>query len=293
MGEPVVEPVVAPVVEPVVAPVVAPVEPTNFFGNDGVLNEGWRGTLEEELREDKSLMSFKTVGDLAKSFVTTKKMVGANVIPVPGDTSTEGEWQEYHKAGGRPETVADYNLKAPEGFPEDTREQVFPKARLEVWQERFFKGGVSQKAANQFVAEFANDMLADIKAMNQAKETELSELTSGLSTDWGAAYPQKIHLGNMAIEEGTAGNDEFKARIVAKVEHDPDLTRLLANLGGKFAEGKPPGFAAIPTPNDYQDQIDALMADPLYTNGTQVQRLKIADKLVALRKLQKPEPATT
>ncbi len=293
MDEPVVAPVVEPVVAPVVEPVVAPVADPVYFNSDGTLADGWQGTLPEGYRDEKSLLTVKDTKILAKMFVDTKRMVGQNVIAVPGETSTEGEWQEYHKAGGRPETVADYNLKAPEGFPEEALEQVFPKARLEVWQERFFKGGVSQKAANQFVAEFANDMLADIKAMNQAKEAELSELTSGLSTDWGAAYDQKIHLGNMAIEEGTAGNDEFKARIVAKVEHDPDLTRLMANLGGKFAEGKPPGFAAVPTPDDYQDQIEALMADSLYTKGTQAQRMKIGEKLVALRKLQKPEPATT
>ncbi len=289
MADPVVEPVVAPVVDPVVAPVADPI----YFGTDGVLNEGWRGTLEEDLREDKSLMSFKSVGDLAKSFVTTKKMVGANVIPIPGDTSTEGEWQEYHKAGGRPETVADYNLKAPEGFPEEIAGKVFPEDRMQQWQERFFKGGVSKKAADEFIKEFAQDMLADYKLSEQAKETAKAELVSGLSTDWGAAFEQKKHLGNMAINEGTAGDDELKARIVEKYGNDPDFIRYSANLGAKFAEGKPPGFAAIPTPSDYQDQIDALMADPLYTKGTQPQRLKIAEKLVALRKLQNPEPATT
>ncbi len=265
----------------------------NYFGTDGVLNEGWRGTLEEELREDKSLLSFKSVGDLAKSFVNTKKMVGANVIAVPGDTSTESEWQEYHKAGGRPETVADYNLAVPEGFPEEIAGQMFPKDRMEKWQERFFKGGVSKKAADEFIREFAQDMLADYKLSEQAKVTQKEELVAGLSADWGAALEQNKHLGNMAIDEGTAGDDELKVRIVSKYGNDPDFIRYSANLGKKFAEGKPPGFASIPTPNDYQDQIDALMADPLYTKGTQQQRLKIADKLVALRKLQKPEPATT
>ncbi len=300
---PVVEPVtpaVTPVIEPVVEPVVAPVTPT-FFGTDGVLNEGWQGTLDEDLREEKSLLSFKNVGDLAKSFVNTKKMVGANVIPVPTDISTEGEWQEFHKAGGRPETVADYNLKAPEGFPEAALEQVFPKARLEAWQERFFKGGVSKKAADHFIAEFANDMIADIQTMNQSEETEMAELKSGLATDWGAAFEQKKHLGNIAMNEAASSmvngqavvNEEFKARLVQKAGNDPDIIRAFANLGEKFAEGKPPGFAAIPTPSDYQDQIDKLMEDPLYTKGTQAQRMKIADKLLALRKLQKPEPATT
>ncbi|KKL76499.1 hypothetical protein LCGC14_2044270 [marine sediment metagenome] len=294
MVEPVVESVVAaPAVEPVVSPVVAPVEPAIHFGSDGALNEGWRGTLEEELREDKSLLSFKTVGDLAKSFVNTKKMVGANVIAIPGDTSTEGEWQEYHKAGGRPETIEDYDLKTPEGFPEELASKIFPEDRVTKWKERFFKGGVSQKAATEFINEFAQDMLVDYKAMEQAEETAKAELVSGLSIEWGAAFEQKKHLGNMAIVEGTAGDDEFKARLTEKFGNDPDFIRFSANLGKKFAEGKPPGFAAIPTPNDYQDQIDTLMADPLYTKGTQPQRLKIAEKLVALRKLQKPEPATT
>ncbi len=296
MTEPVTKPVVAPAVTPItpdVTPDVTPDTPTAFFGVDGVLNEGWRGTLEEDLREDKSLLSFKSVGDLAKSFVNTKKMVGANVIPVPGDTSTEGEWQEFHKAGGRPETVADYNLKAPEGFPEEALEQVFPKARLEAWQERFFKGGVSKKAADHFITEFANDMITDLQTMKQSQETEMAELKSGLSIEWGAAFEQKKHLGNMAIEEGTAGDAEFKTRLTSKFGNDPDFIRFSANLGSKFAEGKPPGFAAIPTPNDYQDQIDTLMADPLYTAGTQAQRMKIADKIMAVRKLMKPEPVTT
>ena len=304
MDEPVVAPVVEPVipvVEPVVAPVVEPVVPPAFFGTDGVLNEGWQGTLEEDLREEKSLLSFKTVGDLAKSFVTTKKMVGANVVAIPTDASTEGEWQEFHKAGGRPETVADYNLKAPKGFPEEVLEKIFPKARLEAWQERLFKGGVSQKAADYFIAEFASDMVTDLQTMTQAKEAEKTELTSGLATDWGAAFEQKKHLGNIAMNEAATSmvggqlvvNEEFKARLVQKAGNDPDIIRAFANLGEKFAEGKPPGFAAVPTPSVYQDQIDALMEDPLYTKGTQAQRMKIADKIMAIRKLMKPEPVTT
>lgn len=304
MPEPDVTPVaepVTPAVEPAVAPVVETVVAPAFFGTDGILNEGWQGTLEEDLREEKSLLSFKTVGDLAKSFVTTKKMVGKNVIAIPGDASTEGEWQEFHKAGGRPETVADYNLAAPEGFPEEVLEQVFPKARLEVWQERFFKGGVSKKAAEDFIAEFANDMITDLQVMNQAKELEATELTNGLATDWGAAFEQKKHLGNIAMNEAATSiiggqpvvNEEFKARLVQKAGDDPDIIRAFANLGEKFAEGKPTGFGAIPTPGDYQDQIDKLMEDPLYTNGDVKQRMKIAEKIMAIRKLQKPEPVTT
>ncbi len=284
---PVVEP---PVVEPpVVPPVVAPAV---HFNNDGTFGDGWQGTLEETLREDKSLATFKNVNDLAKSFVNTKSMVGKNTMEIPTDASSEATWDAFYKIGGKPETVADYNLKAPDDFPAEVLEQVFPKAKLEVWQERFFKTGISKKAADQFIADFAQDILADLKTVKQAEEMALSELTTGLSVDWGAAYDQKIHLGNMAIEEGTTGDAEFKARVVAKIQHDPDLTRFTANLGSKFAEGKPPNFGSIPTPSDYQTQIDEIRANPLYLNGTQAERMKLANQELELRKKMNPEKAT-
>ncbi len=275
------------------APVTTEVTTTVHFGTDGALNEGWRGTLDEELREEKSLLSFKNVGDLAKSFVNTKKMVGANVVGIPTAASTEGEWQEYHKAGGRPETVADYNLKTPEGFPQEIADQIFPSDRLEKWQERFFKGGVSKKAADLFIAEFANDMLADYKDMQITRDQAMTDLKSGLAADWGAAFEQNKHRGDMAITEGANGDFDFQQRISEKFGSDPDFVRFAANLGAKFAEGKPPGFDAIPSTSDMQDQINTLMEDPLYTNGTQKQRMNIANKIMAIREKMNPEPATT
>ena len=288
---PVVEPVVAePVVTPVVEPVVPPVTPTVFFGTDGALNEGWQGKLEEGLREEKSLAGFKTVNDLSKSFVMTKKMVGANVIPVPGEASTEIEWQEFHKAGGRPETVADYGLTRHESIPEDQYSQDY----VDGLQEILFKFGGSKKLADALKEYDDNFKIAQIASKAVEKETAMTELKSALVTKWGAAFEQRTHFGNMAIEEGTVGDDALKERLLAKPWiNDPDFVEYSSNLGGKFSEGKPPGFGAIPTPSVYQDQIDALMEDPLYTKGTQAQRMKIAEKIMAIRKLMKPEPATT
>ena len=296
MPEPVVapvEPAVEPAVAPVVAPVIAPVAETVYFGTDGALADGWQSTLPDGYREEKSLATVKDAKVLAKMFVDTKRMVGKNVIAIPTDASEPGEWEQYHIAGGRPDTVEDYNLAIPEGVTEEIAAKVFPEGSLAKWQERFFKGGVSKKAADVFIAEFANDMLAEVQAVTQAQELEASELTSGLAKDWGAAFEQNKHLGNMAISEGTGDDAEFKERLTQKFGNDPDFVRFTSNLGGKFAEGKPPGFGAIPTPNDYQDQIDTLMENPLYTNGDQKQRMKIANKIMAIRKLMKPEPATT
>lgn len=289
--EPIVEPVAEPAVVPVTEPVPA-VAATDFFGTDGVLNEGWRGTLADDLKEDKSLLSFKTVGDLAKSFVTTKKMVGANTVSILSDTSTESEIEAFRIAGGRPTTVADYDLKMPEGFPEDVAAQIFPEGEMDKWKERFFKIGASQKGANELVQEFAKDVLVAQQAAAAAKDAAKAELVGALATEFGAAFDQKMHLGDIAMEDFTGGDAEMKERL-AYMREDPNAIRMMIHFGGLLAEGKPPGFSAVPTPSDYQDQIDTLMEDPLYTKGTTKQRMKIANKIQELKKLQLPEPAIT
>jgi hypothetical protein len=285
--EPTPEPAPAPAPEPAPAPI--------YYGPDGALSEGWQSTLPEGYRDEPSLKTVKDAKILAKMFVDTKRMVGKNTIAIPDENSPKDEWSEYYRHGGRPDSADDYGLAVPEGFPPELAEQVFPADRIAKWQQRFYEGGVSKKAANQFIAEFANDMLADAKNMQMAEETAMANLAKGLSVDWGAAYDQKIHLGNIAIEEGTMGSVDFKERVVAKVQKDPDLTRLLANLGGKFAEGKPPGFAAIPTPSDLQRQIDELMQSPVLVdrNSTPAQRRAVTDKIMALRKQMEPKVETT
>jgi hypothetical protein len=282
--------VAEPVAEPVVAPVVAPVaEPTNFYGADGALNEGWQGSLSEELRDEKSLSSFKTVQDLAKSMVMTKKMVGQNVIKMPGETYTQGEWDEYHKAGGRPETAADYDLKMPDGFPEAIAAEIFPEAEITKWKDRLFKGGVSQQSANNIVQELAQDVLAGRQGMQQAAEAATAAIVGNLTTEYGAAYAQKMHYGDMAIEDFTGGDEAMKEAL-APLRQNEMAIKMMVHFGAMLGEGKPPSFTAIPTPSDYQDQVDTLMADPLYMNGTQAQRMKIANKIQAIKMLQKPEP---
>ncbi len=294
MAEP-TAPVTAPVTDPPAVPdVPVTTPPVDYFGNDGTLAEGWQSTLPEGYRDEASLKTVNDTKILAKMFVDTKRMVGKNTIAIPDDSSPKDEWSEYYRHGGRPDTVEDYGLAVPEGFPAEFAERVFPADRIAKWQQRFYDGGVSKKAAAQFIAEFANDALADMKNMKQAEDTQLAELTSGLSTDWGTAYDQNIHLGNIAIEEGTMGNADFKERVVAKVQKDPDLTRFAANLGGKFSEGKSPEFTNIPTPSDLQTQIDELMASPILIDpkSTLAQRQPIMDKIMALRNKMNP-PETT
>lgn len=264
-----------------------------YFGKDGALEKGWQSTLPEGYKDEKSLLTVNNTKVLAKMFVDTKRMVGKNTIAVPTDASTEGEWEEYHKAGGRPETVEDYNLKAPDDIDVEISDMIFPKERLAKWQERFFKGGISKKAAEQFIADFAADMMADLQNKWQLEKQEMDELVSGLNTEWGDARKQKEHLGNMAIEEGTLGNLEFKQRLTDKFGNDPDFVRFASNLGGKFAEGKPPDFTNVPTPGDYQTQINKIREDPRFLSPIKSVRDPLIARVNALTEKKMTQGRTT
>ena len=271
----------APPVMPETPPVVPPV---NYFNTDGSLVDGWQSTLPEGYREEKSLSTVKDAKTLAKMFVDTKRMVGKNTMVRPNENSPLDEWSDYYEAGGRPSAPEEYALAPPAEFPPELAETVFPAERVGKWQQRFFDGGISKKAADQFIAEFANDMLEDHQAHQQAQELQMTELKTGLATKWGAAFAQKEHLGNIAIDEGTMKDVEFKERLLQKFGNDPDFIEYSSNLGSKFSEGKSPDFSAIPTPSDMQEQISKLEQDPLYLNGTQKQRMDITSKIMAIRK---------
>jgi len=225
-----------------------------YVNPDGSFKDGWQSQLDPEIRDDPAVKPYKRWQDGFKSLVNAQRMVGKNKIAVPSANSSQGEWDEYYKAGGRPETAADYGLKAPEGLPGE----LFPPERLTKWQERFHKAGISKKAADMIISEYAADIGLDLQAHQTDTELAMTELKGGLQRDWGAAYDQNIHLGNLAIEEGVKGNEEFKDRLVAKFGNDPDFIRFASNLGGKFSEAKLID-AKIPTPADLDDQIKTIM----------------------------------
>ena len=79
---------------------------------------GWRVNLPAELQTEATLESFKDETEMinmpvnvAKSFIHTKKMVGADTYKLP---KSDEEWTDTYKLLGRPETHDLYVLPTPE-----------------------------------------------------------------------------------------------------------------------------------------------------------------------------------
>ena len=232
----------------------------SIVNTDGTFAETWKESLSEDIRGEVCLNTVRDVPGMAKQLVHAQRMIGKDKMAIPTETSTEDEWEAYYKAGGKPETAGDYNLVAPKDYPPE----LFNKELAGKAQDLFHKIGLSKKQANALLEFNLNTTLGMHQDITNAAELQQQETIEGLHKDWGAAYEQKVHMGNVAIEEGTGGDSEFIARITGKYGNDPDFIRFSANLGSKFAEasGAP---QTIPTPVDLQDQINEEMAKPSYT----------------------------
>ena len=212
--------------------VETPVEtPAGIIGEDGNFSENWRESLPEEMRAEKGLENFKNLAGLAKSFLDTKRMVGKDKIAIPNENSTEGEWDAFYIAAGRPTTAGDYNLKRPEELPEEH----FSQDLVNKAQDLFHKIGLSQNQADALMAFNTGNTLVALQNQQNADELFVKELQDGLHADWGNAYEQKKHFCNLAINEGVLGDEAFQTRAAQKFGSDPDGMRLLANLGAKMS----------------------------------------------------------
>lgn len=253
--------------EPIVAdPIETPAAPVALADDKGVLRKGWLDSLDEDLRGELYLKEAKDVQSLAKGTVHARRMVGKDKMVKPTAESGDEVWEEYHRVGGRPDTALDYGFKKPDDMPDEHYSEEFSSAAMEL----FHKLGISKKAADA-IFEFNNGaVMKALQAKTQADEFALDKLNNELDADWGLARDQKMHLGNIAIVEAVKDkngvvNEEFKARLLEKVNKDPDLIRLVSNLGSKFAEHGVVHDAGIPTVGDLDAKIKEEMAKESYT----------------------------
>lgn len=274
-------------------PGTPPITPTSVTDAAGKLVDNWQTHAPEgyeDLREDKTLPRFKSIWDFGKSYVDVRKKVPLDKMARPNDTWGDSDWEEFHVAGGRPDTKEDYQIKRHEEIPEAAMTQEL----IDGYQELFHKIGLSKKQVEAISAHNSELMLKQIKDTSQAQEDETNKVLDNLRKLWGLATDQNIHRGNVAIDKDKdiIEDPAYKARLLEKVNKDPDLIRFASNMGYKFVEHKIIEDPGIPTPGDLQTQITEIMADPRYSNKDPEVRQPLIDKVLMLRrKLNESKPA--
>ncbi len=142
----------------------------------------WISQLPDDLKGNETFTSFKTIGDLSKSYLDTmgkvKELDGitaknkeyeaklSTAIIKPGENAKPEEIATYRKAMGIPETSEEYEFPQTDGV-ENSPEMV-------KWaQGLFHKAGISKDTA----AMIGQEWNAFLKGMVESEESETKKLT--------------------------------------------------------------------------------------------------------------------
>ncbi len=221
-------------------------EPTGSSnGAVGSTPSDWRSSLPDELRTEPTLVSFRDVPALAKSYLEVRKGIGDS-IRVPKDGASPEEWDKLYDKLGRPATPEAYNLKAPDGVPVDETLQswahgAFHKAGLTPQQARsIYNGYLEQAAALAQKAEGGNQ---------QAAESARTALTQ----EWGHTYDSNMISAKSAVM-ALGGQELLDALDRTGAGNDPVVIKAFAKYGSALKEG---GLVRGDEMNSQDDQASA------------------------------------
>ncbi|KKN75811.1 hypothetical protein LCGC14_0376870 [marine sediment metagenome] len=242
-------------------------EVTSLVNADGTFVKDWTTKLKDEtLHNDPTLIRFKGIEELSSGHVNVRRQVPMDKMPRPTDHFTDTDWEDFHKAGGKPDTAGDYNIQRDEKIPE----AAMTKQMIEGYEELFHKIGLSKKQSDAIVAYNSEQMITQLTTMAQKSEMDFNTLKDGLTKKWGLAFEQNTHLGNIAIDKGAIkGADgkvdlDAKERLIEKINKDPDLIEFASNLGSLFAEHKIVEDINIPSIGDMDTKIREAQNHPAY-----------------------------
>lgn len=227
----------------------------------------WLAQLPDDLKENETLTTFDTLGDLAKSHVETVGRVSeldgkateyegkitdletrfANTIPRLTEESTDEEKAAYYKALGVPEDPTEYEFPKTDGIEHDEN--------MLTWARQTFKDA---NLNTEQAAKVSQAWDAFMGKMDEANEKAVVDGIKGAETTlkekWKADYDKNIAFtekGYQAFEKIAPGfkelidNTEVSAGI--KLGNHPIMSEVFHAIGKavgddfSFPGSKPPG----------------------------------------------------
>ena len=197
----------------------------------------WHAALPEDLRSDPSLADFKDETEMimmptnvAKSFIHTKKMVGADTIKIP---KTDEEWEAAYTRLGRPESAELYLLQQAEDVNPALQDSL--KKDAEWFRATAHKLGLNDKQTTDLFREFSKQMSDKYNEIQKLSETDGMNTEIQMRTEYGTAYEGKKIITQRALKE--LGGDEFMQLINSTgVSKHPAFIRAMFKVGDMMAE---------------------------------------------------------
>jgi hypothetical protein len=188
----------------------------------------FRQHIDEGLRDDPSLASYKDINGMAKSLINAQKMVGADKIAIPGSWGTDADWEQVYTKLGRPAEASGYELDAGEDAVQDN---------VDWFKETAHKVGLNQQQAQQLLAEY-NDRMGSVGSMSEEQlEGQRVQLETDLRREWGDSFEKKMSAANNVLAEfGDSDMTELQMADGTLLGDNPAVIQMLANMAEFMSE---------------------------------------------------------
>lgn len=201
-------------------------------------------TLPEDIRAEPSLASFKTVDDLAKSYVSSQKLIGTNRLPSPQPTWTDNEWNGLYQALGRPEKPEMYELpkdvKLREGITMD------PEKLKGTWGE-LHKLGLNKKQAEGVMRYYMGTLNSTAEAEDAMRTQQVATGVEELRKTHGDKYDAVVGIAKGVLQKFSPdGFMDFLEK--SGLANHPQMVGFLHKIGSVMSEDSMRGGGAPSIP---------------------------------------------
>jgi hypothetical protein len=231
-------------------------------GDAAPAGDDWRVGLPEDIRGEKSLASFKSVADLAKSHVSAQKRLGGS-IALPGKDAKPEELQAL-----RSKLAEAGVIEAPPAKPEEYKATLAPREDgtpvdeqlMSAFRQRAHAAGMTDKQAQAMLDLYGENIAgAQLKIAGSRAET-----MAALEREWGGATPRQIALANRALSDADPDGELTRILVGTGLANHPAMIKHFARVGRERAEDDPTWAADMSTGSaeDARTQLAKIMADP-------------------------------
>lgn len=204
-------------------------------GSSAAPTQDWRTGIPEDLRSDPSLADIKDVGNLAKSYVNSQKLIGKNRISLPGEDATDQEWGQFYNSLGRPEQPDAYNFGERPVMPEGVQ---YDEQFEGTFKNLAHTAGLTPKQAKQIYDGYHEYVGNKLTSEGQTSEAQASQWVDSLKQEFGKAYDERVDLAQRAVE--TYGSPELTEWLDnTGMGNNPMIVKMFAKIGENLAEGRP------------------------------------------------------
>ena len=208
-------------------------EPTEASTTPSETTFDWKNEIPEEVRGNKVFETHKNLGSLLKSHAHQQALIGADKIPVPGNDASDEQWNEVYTRMGKPAEATDYKLdvKMPEG-------QTADEGLLNWFRGTAHKAGLNNRQAQAMLNEYQKATAEQADQGNVAAEQLTNEGRTQIMKEYGAAFEDKVKVGNAAIAKFNAADlTQLKLADGRTLGDHPDFIRAFVGVGD-FIQGQ-------------------------------------------------------